>query len=74
MTSIFKKPKVSKVNIPDAPPPVPERSDSDVASLASSQRDKFFRGGGRSSTSFTGGLGTGGGESVMRFLGGTGRK
>lgn len=66
-------PKAPEVRYPDALPPPPERSDADTASLAEQQRSKFFRKGGRASTMLTGGSGTEGSSSAIRFLGGAAR-
>ena len=71
--SMFRRPEMPKVAVPDAPPPPPERSDPETAALAEAQRARFGRGGGRASTMLTGGNGTGGGQSAVRFLGGAAR-
>lgn len=62
-------PSPPPVRYPDPLPPPPERSDADTQALAEQQRQKFFRGS-RANTMLTGGEGTGGGSSAIRFLGG----
>lgn len=71
--SMFRRQQMPQVQTPDALPPPPERSDPETAALAESQRARFGRGGGRASTMLTGGSGTGGGQSAVRFLGGAAR-
>lgn len=66
-------PKAPEVRYPDPLPPPPERTDADTSALAEEQRAKFFRKGGRASTMLTGGSGTEGGTSAIRFLGGASR-
>lgn len=59
-----------EVKTPDPLPPAPVRSAQDTAALAARQREGYFRRAGRQATSLTGGGGTGGGVSAIRFLGG----
>lgn len=59
-----------EVRTPDPLPPAPVRSAEDTASLAARQREGFFRRAGRAATTLTGGSGTNGGISAVRFLGG----
>lgn len=73
MAALFSTPKMPEVRTPDPLPPAPTRSAEDTSALAASQRESFFRRGGRASTMLTGGAGTGGGVSVIRFLGGAAR-
>jgi hypothetical protein len=73
MSALFSTPKMPKVQTPDPAPPAPTRSAEDTANLAAQQRESFFRRGGRGSTMLTGGSGTGGGVSAIRFLGGAAR-
>lgn len=73
MAALFSTPKMPEVKTPDPLPPAPVRSAEDTSNLAAQQRESFFRRGGRASTMLTGGAGTGGGVSAIRFLGGAAR-
>lgn len=73
MAALFSTPKIPTVNMPDPLPPASVRTAADTQQLASDQRRKFANRGGRSSTMLTGGAGTGGGVSAIRFLGGAAR-
>lgn len=75
MAALFSTPKMPEVKqvTPEYTPPAPVRSAEDTQQLASDQRRKFANRGGRSSTMLTGGAGTGGGVSAIRFLGGAAR-
>lgn len=65
-------PKAPAVRYPDPLPPTPERTDAETAALADEQRGQFARRG-RAATMLTGGAGTEGGTSAVRFLGGAAR-
>lgn len=67
------KPSMPEVRYPDPVPPAPERSSAQTQALADMQRSQFFRRGGRATTMLTGGTGTEGGSSAIRFLGGAAR-
>lgn len=73
MAGLFGSPAIPEVRMPDAAPPAPTRTAEETASLAASQREGFFRRGGRAATSLTGGAGAGVGASALRFLGGAAR-
>lgn len=76
MGALFSKPKVPKVAAAPVitPEAIPERTSEQTASLAEEQRRRFFTSqGGRSATMLTGGTGTEGGSSAVRFLGGAAR-
>lgn len=75
MAALFSTPKMPEVKqvTPDYTPPAPVRSAEDTSQLAAEQRRTFAKRGGRSSTMLTGGAGTGGGVSAIRFLGGAAR-
>lgn len=73
MAALFSKPKTPTVVTPEPPPPAPERSNDETATLAAEQRAKFNKRGGRGFTMLTGGQGAGSGMSAMRFLGGAAR-
>lgn len=73
MAALFSTPKMPEVKTPDPAPPPPTRSAEDTSALAAEQRARFFQRGGRGATSLTGGTGTGGGVSAIRFLGGAAR-
>ena len=73
MAALFSKPKMPEVKDPAPLPPPPERSDADTAALAERQRAGFFNRGGRATTMLTGGSGTSGASSAVRFLGGAAR-
>jgi hypothetical protein len=70
MVGLFSKPKVPEVRMPGPLPPPPEKSDAEIQSLAEKQRAAFAARKGRAATELTGGQGTSGGSSVIRFLGG----
>lgn len=67
------RPKMPEVRYPDPLPPPPERTDTETARLAEDQRSAFFKRGGRAMTMLTGGSGTEGSASAIRFLGGAAR-
>lgn len=73
MSGLFSKPKVPEVRTPDPLPPAPERTAEETAALAEDQRSRFARRSGRAGTMLTGGSGTEGGSSAIRFLGGAAR-
>lgn len=75
MAALFSTPKMPKVTqvTPDYTPPAPTRSAEETSQLAAAQRQAFARRGGRASTMLTGGAGTEGGVSAIRFLGGAAR-
>lgn len=73
MSGLFSKPKIPKVASVSAPEPPPERSAAETTALSDEQRARFANRGGRAMTMLTGGLGTEGGSSAVRFLGGAAR-
>lgn len=74
MSSLFAAPKVPEVRqTVSALPAAPERTSAQTSALADAQRAKFFDRAGRESTMLTGGAGTSGGLSAVRYLGGAAR-